>query len=147
MDIYDDDKANYITDRSNLPDNFTKLGKWLMISGGSWVFDRKEKGNGKVYARFCLKSQDMAKKIVDRVSFKFNHLGGSWLSKKTMQAMETKTPMMLLFVCNGTDQSIISTDIRQILDIAYQGFDEDSMMPEQYENRDIPKFSIRLNIP
>ena len=89
----------------------------------------------------------MAEEIVNRVSFEFNRLGGSRLSKKTMQAMETETPMMLLFVCNGTDQSSISTDIRQILDIAYQDIDEENMMPEQYENRDIPKFSIRLNVP
>jgi hypothetical protein len=27
INIYDDDKANYITDKSNLPNNFTKLGK------------------------------------------------------------------------------------------------------------------------
>ncbi len=42
INIYDDDKENLITDRSGLPDNFTKLGKWLMISGGSWVFEKKE---------------------------------------------------------------------------------------------------------
>ncbi len=55
--------------------------------------------------------------------------------------------MMLLFVCNRTDHSSITTDIRQILDIAYQDINKESMMPEQYENRDIPKFSIRLNVP
>ena len=44
INIYDNDNSNYITDRASLPDNFTKLGKWLMISGGSWVFDKKEKG-------------------------------------------------------------------------------------------------------
>ena len=55
--------------------------------------------------------------------------------------------MMLLFVCNGTDHSSITTDIRQILDIAYQDINEESMMPEQYNNWDIPKFSIRLNVP
>ncbi len=134
INIYDNDKANCISDRSSLPDNFTKLGKWLMISRGSWVFDKKEKGNGKVFARFHLKSQDMAEEIVNRVSFEFNCLGGSRLSKKTMQAMETKTPMMLLFVCNCIDQSSISTDIRQILDIAYQDINEENMMPEPYEN-------------
>ena len=69
------------------------------------------------------------------------------LNKKSMQAMETETPIMLLFVCNGTDHSSISADMRQILDIAYQDLDEESMMPEQYENRDIPKFAIRLNVP
>ena len=83
-------------DRSGLPDNFTKLGKWLMISGGSWVFDKKDKGTGEVFARFRLKSHDMAEEIINRVSFEFNRLGGSRLSKKTMQAMETETPMMAI---------------------------------------------------
>jgi hypothetical protein len=55
--------------------------------------------------------------------------------------------LMLLFVCNGTDHSSITTDICQILDIAYQDINEESMMPEQYENRDIPKFSLRINVP
>jgi hypothetical protein len=117
-----------------------------MISGGSWVFDKKDKGNGEVFARFHLKSQDMAKEIINRVSFKFTHLGGSRLSKKSMQAMETETPMMLLFVRNGTDHSSISTDICQILDIAYQDIDEECMMPEQYKNRDLLRFALRLNL-
>jgi hypothetical protein len=112
-----------------------------MISGGSWVFDLNDKGNGEVFARFCLMSQDMAKEIINRVSFKFTRLGGSRLSKKLMQAMEIETPIMLLVVCNGTNHSSISTDICQIFDIAYQDIDEECMMPEQYENRDL------LNLP
>ena len=147
INIYDDSKENFIVDRSGLPDNFTKLGKWLMISGGSWVFDKKEKGNVEVYARFCLKSQENADEIITWVSFEFNRLGGARLGKKTMQAMETETPMMLLFVCNGTDQSSIISDVRQMLDIAYQNIDEERMMPEQYENKDLPKFALRLNVP
>ncbi len=55
--------------------------------------------------------------------------------------------MMLLFVCNGTDHSSITTDVRQLLDLAYQDIKEESMMPEEYENRDIPRFAIRLNVP
>ncbi len=74
-------------------------------------------------------------------------VGGSRLSKKAMQAMETKTPMMLLFVCNGTDHPSISTDIRQILDLAYKDIDTEGMLPEQYEFRDLPKFALRLNVP
>jgi hypothetical protein len=54
--MYKDGKDSFIKDRSGLPDNFTKLGKWLMISGGSWVFEKKEKGKGEVFARFRLKS-------------------------------------------------------------------------------------------
>ncbi len=118
-----------------------------MISGGSWVFKKKEKGNGEVFARFCLKSQEKADKIINRVSFEFNQLGGLRLSKKMMQAMETETPMMRLFICNGTDQSSIATDLRHMLDIAYEDIDEEGMMPEQYENRDLPKFVLRLNVP
>jgi hypothetical protein len=55
--------------------------------------------------------------------------------------------MMLLFVCNGTDHSSISTDIRQMLDIAYEDIDKEGMMPEHYESWDLPKFALRLNVP
>jgi hypothetical protein len=147
INIYDDNKENFIVDRSGLPDNFTKLGKWLMISGGSWVFEKKAKGTSEVYARFRLKSQEMATEIINRVSFEFNRLGGSRLSKKSMQAMETETPMMLLFVCNGTDQNSVISDLRQMLDMAYENIDEEMMMPEQFEHKDLPKFALRLNAP
>jgi len=48
LDITDDNEDNYITDKSKLPSNFTKLGKWIMISGGSWVFNKKEKGSSDI---------------------------------------------------------------------------------------------------
>jgi hypothetical protein len=147
INIYDDGKDNFIMDRLGLPDNFTKLGKWLMISGGNWVFKKKEKGNGEVFAQFRLKSQEMAKEIINQVSFEFTRLGRLRLGKKTMQMMETKTPMMLLFVCNGTNHSSISTDIRQMLDIAYEDINKEGMMPEHYKSQDLPKFALRLNVP
>ena len=118
-----------------------------MISGGSWVFEKKAKGTSEVYARFRLKSQETANEIINRVSFEFNRLGGSRLSKKAMQAMETETPMMLLFVCNGTDQTSVISDLRQMLDMAYYNIDKEGMMPEQFENKDLPKFALRLNAP
>jgi hypothetical protein len=57
LKINDNNEENYITDKAKLPSNFTILCKWIMISGGSWVFNKKEKGSSNVYARFCLKSQ------------------------------------------------------------------------------------------
>jgi len=48
LDITDDNEDNYITGKSKLPSNFTKLGKWIMISGGSWVFNKKEKGSSDI---------------------------------------------------------------------------------------------------
>jgi hypothetical protein len=35
LEITDNNKDNFIHDKSKLPSNFTKLGKWIMISGGS----------------------------------------------------------------------------------------------------------------
>jgi hypothetical protein len=57
IDITNKDEANFIKSKADLPTNFTKLGKHIMISGGSWVFNKKEKGNNNVYARFRLKSK------------------------------------------------------------------------------------------
>jgi hypothetical protein len=61
--------------------------------------------------------------------------------------METETPLMLLFVCNGTDHSSILSDTRQMLDLAYDDIEQNGMLPEEYENKDIPEFSLRLNVP
>ncbi len=83
-----------------------------MISGGSWVFNNKEKGSSDVYARFRLKSQVPTEEIINRVSFKFTHLGGTKLYKKQMQAMEMEIPMMLLFVSNRTEHSSIVLDMK-----------------------------------
>jgi hypothetical protein len=70
----------------------------------------KAKGINDVYARFRLKSQVDTDKIVNQVSFKFSRLGGKNLKKKQHQAMEMETPLMLLFVSNGTDQANIISD-------------------------------------
>ncbi len=39
-----------------------------MISGGSWVFNKKEKGSNDVYVHFRLKSQISAEDIINLVS-------------------------------------------------------------------------------
>jgi hypothetical protein len=57
IDITDNDATSFIKTKADLPANFTKLGKHIMISGGSWVFNKKEKGNNDIYGCFRLKSQ------------------------------------------------------------------------------------------
>ena len=34
---------HFIKTKTDIPSNFSKLGKHIMISGGSWVFNKKEK--------------------------------------------------------------------------------------------------------
>ncbi len=141
------DKSHYISSKMDLPNNFTKLGQYVMISGGSWVFNKKENGNNDVYARFRLKSQVDTEEIVNRVLFEFSCLGGKNLQKKQHQAMETETPLMLLFVCNGTDQASIISDTRQMLNTVLDDIEQNGMLPEEFENKDIPHFTLRLNLP
>ncbi len=61
--------------------------------------------------------------------------------------METETPYMLLFVNNGTDQASIVSDMRQILDTALDDIEQHKMLPEEFENRDLPHFTICINAP
>jgi hypothetical protein len=145
--ITDNDCVSYISNKADLPTNFTKLGKHIMISGGSWVFNKKERGNNNVYACFRLKSQIPTKEIINRVSFKFSCLGSKNLYLKQHQAMETKTPVMLLFVCNGNETESIISDTRQMLDSAYEAVDKNKMMPEEFKNKDIPHLTLRVNVP
>jgi hypothetical protein len=63
--ITDDNSSSYISSKADIPTNFTKLGKHIMISGGSWVFNEKERGNNNVYACFHLKSQIHTEGIIN----------------------------------------------------------------------------------
>ncbi len=54
--ISNDCQEDMITDKASIPPNFTKLSKWVMLSGGSWVFNKKDRGSSDVYARFRLKA-------------------------------------------------------------------------------------------
>ncbi len=51
-----DVESHYISSKADLPTNFTKLGQYVMINRGNWVFNKKEKGNNNVNARLQLKS-------------------------------------------------------------------------------------------
>jgi hypothetical protein len=145
--ISNDLQEDMITDKATIPNNFTKLGKWVMLSGGSWVFNKKDKGSNDVYARFRLKLTVPVEDMVTRISFEFSCMGGSKLYKKQNQAMETETPMMLLFVSNGTDPKSITNDITQMLETAFDSVDQEGMMPEEFEHKEIPSFTLKLNAP
>jgi hypothetical protein len=145
--ILNDRQEDMITDKASIPPNFTKLSKWVMLSGGSWVFNKKDRGSSNVYARFHLKSTVPVEDMVTQVSFKFLRMGSSKIYKKTNQAMETETPMMLLFVSNGTDSTSIANNITQMLDTAFDHVDREGMMPDEFEHKEIPKLTLILNAP
>ncbi len=145
--IFNNNKDNYITKQTDLPTNFTKLGKYIMIGGGSLVFNKKEKGSNNVYARFQLKSLSPMEEVVSHVSFEFTRLGRNNLYKKQHQGMETETLVMLLFVCNGTDQGSIKSNIQQMLKIALDDIEVNGMVIEEIKNKDSPHFTIKLKPP
>ncbi len=118
-----------------------------MISGGSWVFNKKEKGSNVVYARFRLKSQVDTEEIINWVSFEFSCLSRKNLYKKQHQAMETETPLRLLFICNGTEQGSIISKTKQMLDSVLDNIKQNGMLPVEFKNKDTPHFTICLNAP
>jgi hypothetical protein len=65
IDITDDNAASFIKTKTDLPSNFTKLGKHIMTNRGSWVFNKKEKGSNNVYGCFRLKSQIPTEDIIN----------------------------------------------------------------------------------
>jgi hypothetical protein len=109
-----------------------------------WVFNKKDRGSN---TRFCLKSTVPVEDVVTMISLEFLCMDGSKLYKKQNQAMETETSMMLLFVSNGTDPKSITNNITQMLDTAFDGIDQEGMMPEEFEYKGIPKFTLKLNAP
>ncbi len=61
--------------------------------------------------------------------------------------METKTPVMFLFVCNGTDITSILLDMKQMLELAYEDIEENRMTPEEFKDKEIPHFTLRVKVP
>ncbi len=66
ISVTNNDNASYIKSKADLPMNFTKLRRHIMISSGSWVFNKKEKGSNDVYAWLRLKSQIPTEDIINR---------------------------------------------------------------------------------
>jgi hypothetical protein len=145
--ILNNRQEDMITNKASILPNFTKLSKWVMLSGRSWVFNKKDRGSSNVYARFCLKSTVPIEDIVTQVSFEFSRMGSSKIYKKANQAMATETPMILLFVSNGMDPTSIANNITQMLDTAFDHVDQEGMMQEEFEHKEIPKFTLKLNAP
>jgi hypothetical protein len=48
IEITNDKKEDMLSNKTDILDNYTKLGKWILLSGGSWVFN---KANSDVYFR------------------------------------------------------------------------------------------------
>jgi hypothetical protein len=139
-------ESHYISSKMDLPTNFTNLCQYAMISGSSWVFNKKDKGGNDAYARFWLKSQVNTEEIVNQVLFEFSCLDRKTLYKKQHQTVKTETPLMLLFVCNGTDQASITADAKQMLDTALDNIEQNGMLPEEFENKDIPYITHSLKV-
>ncbi len=57
-----------------------------------------------------------------------------------------ETPMMLLFTSNGTDPQSVDSDVTQMLETAYDSIETNGMMPEEFEYKEIPKFTLKLNV-
>ncbi len=54
---------------------------------------------------------------------------------------------MLLFLCNRMDQASIVSDTKQMLDTALDDIKQNGMLPKEFENKDIPHFTLNLNVP
>ncbi len=105
------------------------------------------KANNNVYACFHLKSTVPIEDMATQVSFKFSCQGSSKLYKKQNQAMEMETPMMLLFISNGTNPLSIASDITQMLETAYDSIETNVMMLEEFDYMEKLKFTLKLNAP
>ena len=58
-----EDETSYILSKADLPTNFTKLGQYIMISGGSWVFNKRPKG-----VMMCMQDSDSSHKLTQQSS-------------------------------------------------------------------------------
>ena len=148
--ISDTAPANQWKKPSDVPSNFTKLGKVIQINGGSWCFDpKKDKPTNDIYANVRIKSTVPLEELLQAVSFEWKRIGGGSLQVKKHQSLYTETPYMLLFVNNRTEESSIVRDVKMMFGIAREQLREENLLPDEFERDedDEVEFALRVNGP
>lgn len=150
LNISDTAPANQWKKPSDVPKNFTRLGKVIFIQGGSWCFDPKQdKPTNDIYASVRIKSTVPLEELLQAVGFEWKRIGGGDLRPKKHQSIWTETPYMLLFVYNKTEEESIIRDLQAMFKIARDVLREEDLLPSEYERPEGEEvsFAIRVNGP
>ncbi len=137
---------------SQLPGNWTKLGRFVYLKGGAYTLrprttqhgDRKQ---AEPWLVLHLASSMETSFLLQAVSIEFDRVNGRTIRVKACQAFNSFTPLMFPFLFNKAHLPSLVSQLCELLLEARQQMEQAQLLDTDDLDRPIPEFSLRTNVP
>ncbi len=81
------------------------------------------------------------------MTHEFCRAGGFYFRKKELPCTETSTPFIIYYLYTFNNLTTIRTKLTSLLGQAYEGMQDNFILPEEFEHHQLPKINIRCEVP
>ncbi len=150
--------AKLLGSKSEMSNNMKIFLSYAPVGGNSSIFKpnknvNKKKGqHGKdkpdmidpsVYLTLIFSSNVDPDTITSQSTHEYCQAGGFYFRKKQLQCIETCTPFIIHYLYTFNDLATIRSELTSLLGQAYEGMQNDFILPEEFEHHKLPKINIR----
>lgn len=137
---------------SQLPSNWTKLGRFVHLKGGAYSLRPRNSNNGdrkqaEPWLVFRLASEMETKALLQAVSVEFERMNGRTIRVKACQSFTSHTPIMFPFMFNKAHLPSLISQLRELLMETRQQMATMQLLEPDDQDRPIPEFTLRSNNP
>jgi hypothetical protein len=154
--------AKPLGSKSEMSNNMTIFLGYAPVGSNSNVFKpkkniNKKKGrhgkdkpdmiNPSVYPTLIFSTNVDPDIITSQVTHEFCWAGGFYFRKKELQCIETRTPFIIYYLYTFNDLATICSELTSPIGQAYEGMQDNFILPEEFEHHKLPKINIRRGVP
>jgi hypothetical protein len=154
--------AKPLGSKSEMNDNMTIFLGYAPVGSNSNVFKPK-KNNNKKKGQCGNHKPDMIKPsmcptlifssnidlniITSQVTHEFCCAGGFYFRKKQLQCIELCTTFIIIYLYTFNDIATICSELNSLLELAYEGMQNNFILPEEFEHHKLQEINIRKRVP
>lgn len=137
---------------SQMPSNWTKLGRYIYLKGGAYSFRARNDQTGsrkhpEPWLVFMLASETETAYLLQSVLVGFECINGHTIRIKSCQSVTSLTPVMFPFLFNKAHLPLLHHQIRGILQEAHSSMVDQRLIDYNVASCAIPDFNLRVNNP
>ncbi len=137
---------------SQLPTNWTKLGRYIYLKGGAYSFRSRNDHQGhrkhpEPWLVFHLASKKETSHILQSVSIEFERVNGRNIRVKSCQEFDSYTPLMFPFLYNKSHLPSLMAQLRDLLEKVKHQMEQDHLLDDNHIGWSVPEFTLRVNNP
>ncbi len=150
--------AKPLGSKSEMSNNMTIFPGYAPVGSNSNVFkprknSNKKKGrhgkdepdiiNPSVYPILIFSSDVDPDTITSQVTHEFSWAGRFYFRKKELKCIEMCTPFIIYYLYTFNDLATVCSELSSLIGQAYQGMQNNFILPEEFEHHQLPKINIR----